>query len=236
MHYWNKDNFEGLKSVGEKYSSIGGYELFGKYCLQKEQGLKKPALASIMEFILSSKNKSVEEQRTIAEELSSLGFWNGQIHQLLAHPLVEYVRGVLEHWSRDEPNNPVPHKWLGYISGDISFYERTLQLDPNDEVCINRIAQTHLNDVDYQTHHLSESLFLGDINDAKNSLHIAQYLIERLTTKTIKFEMQSELEYYIRLLECWEEYSNSGVKEPFPSWCASIGEKFNFLSIVYYDK
>jgi hypothetical protein len=236
MHYWNKDNFEGLKSVGEKYSSIGGYELFGKYCLQKEQGLKKLAVASIKEFVSSAKNKPAEEQKAIAEELSSLGFWNGQIHQLLAHPLVEYLKGVLEHWVSDEPDNPVPHKWLGYIAGDISFYEKAHQLDPKDEICINRIAQAHLNDVDYQTHHLSESVFLGDFNDAKKSLQAAQSLIDRLTTEAIKSDMQNELDYFIRLLGCWEEYSCLGVEETFPNWCASKGKKFNLWSIVYYDQ
>jgi hypothetical protein len=160
MHYWNKNNFEGLKSVGEKYSSIEGYELFGKYCLQREQGLKKFAIVSVKEFVSITKNRSVAEQRRIAQELSSLAFWNSQIHQLLSHPLVEYLKQVLEHWVSTEQDNPVPYKWLGYIAGNISFYEIALRLDPKDEICINRIAQAHLNDVDYQTHHLSESLFI----------------------------------------------------------------------------
>ena len=236
MNYWNQSNFEGLKSVGEKFSSYKGYELFGKYCLQKEQGLKKLAVASIKEFVSLSKSKSQTEQRCIAEELSSLGFWNGEIHQLLSHPLEEFLKEVLELWTAEEPDNPTPHKWLGYICGDISSYERALELDPSDEICISRIAQTHLNDVDFQTHHLSESLLLGDFDDAKNSLQLAQSLIDTLSTEEIRLKMQNELEYYNSLLGCWEEYSKLGIEQSFPDWCASKGEKFNFWSIVYYDQ
>ncbi|GLT19210.1 hypothetical protein GCM10007938_29920 [Vibrio zhanjiangensis] len=234
MDYWNKDNFEGLKSVGEKYSAVEGYELFGKYCLQKEKGLKKLAVSSIKEFVTVSKSKSLKVQREIAEELSSLGVWNSEIHQLLAHPLVEFLKSVLEQWTLDEPSNPIPHKWLGYIGGDLSSYERALEIDPTDEICISRIAQAHLNDVDYQTHHLSESLFLGDIRDATNSLQLVASLIDRLTTKHVRLKMRGELEYYNNLLSCWMEYSELGIDEPFADWCVSKGEKFNFWSIAYY--
>ena len=236
MFYWNQNNFEGLKSVGEKYSSIDGYELFGQYCLQKEQGLKKLAVTSIKKFVASLSKKSQHDQRMFAEELSSLGFWSNEIHQLLPHPLVEFLKDVLKLWTKDDPGNPIPHKWHGYIAGNLSSYEQALELDPTDEVCITRIAQAHLNDVDYQTHHLSESLFLGKYSDAKASLKKAQVLIKTLYSEKIMLKMQSEVEFYEKLLRCWNEYSILDIKDSFPNWCASKGEEFNFWSIVYYDK
>jgi tetratricopeptide (TPR) repeat protein len=236
MFYWNRDNFEGLKSVGEKYSSIDGYELFGKYCLQKEQGLKKLAIVSIKEFVADAKKRSLYEQRKLAEELSTLGFWNGEIHQLLPHPLVEFLKVVLQHWVADEPENPIPYKWLGFVAGDISYYERALEFDPKDEICITRVAQAHLNDVDYQTHHLSESLFIGKYGDAIASFGQAQSLVDSLSSKDTKAKMQSELDYYNRLLSSWCEFSKLEINETFPNWCASKGEEFNFWSIVYYDR
>lgn len=236
MYYWNKDNFDGLESVGEMYSSRDGYELFGVYCLQKGKGLKKQAVAAIKEFVSVSKKEPLEKQRAIAEELSALAFHNHEIHQLLAFPLSVYLKGVLEQWQSDDPRNPIPLKSLGYIDGDVSYYERALELDPEDDVCISRIAQAHLNDVDFQTHHLSESQFLGDFSRAKNALLLAKSLIERLSAEDIFSEMQSELDYYENLLRCWEEYSSLKIDQPFPKWCASKGKKFNFWSIVYYDK
>lgn len=236
MNYWNRDNFEGMKSIGDKYSSIEGYELFGKYCLQKEQGLKKLAVSSIKDFVDYSKKQPLTEQRAVAEELSSLGFWHGEAHQLLAHPLVEFLKEVLHCWAADEPNNPTPHKWFGYVAGDISAYERALSLNPNDDICISQIVRTHLENIDYQTHHLSESILLGCINDAKLSLDQAGHLIATLGAQELKNNMQSELEYYTKLLSCWEEYSKLETSEPFPNWCASKGKKFNFWSVVYYGE
>lgn len=236
MHYWNRDNFEGMKSIGEQYASVKGYELFGKYCLQKEQGLRRLAASSIKEFVADAKKRPLEGQRAIARDLSSLVFWHGEAHQLLAHPLVEFLKEVLGRWTADEPNNPTPYKWLGYVTGDISAYERAFVLDPKDEICISQIAHAHLGDIDYQTHHLSESLFLGDIRDAKSSLEQAERLIAALSSQDLRLEMQNELEYYNDLLTCWEEYSNLETDTSFPHWCASKGKIFNFWSAVHHGK
>lgn len=236
MHYWNKDNFEGLKSIGEKFSSIEGYELFGRYCLQKESGYKKLANVAVEQFVAIAKTKSLDKQRETAVELSSLGFWNGKIHQLLTYPLVTYLTDVLKQWTSDEPENPTPCKWLGYLVRDISYYEKALQLDPNDDICISQIAQAYISDLDYQTHHLSESLFLGDLDHAKKTLASAQALITRLTIEAARATLNDELGYYANLLSCWEEYLALSEKTSFPDWCASKGHKFNFWSIAYYEK
>ncbi|MEL4430953.1 hypothetical protein [Shewanella mangrovisoli] len=163
MNYWNCDNFEGLKAIGALYSARKGYELFGQYCLQKEQGLKKQAIATVNQFVSHCKTLPLAEQRQMAEELSSLGFWHRETHQLLAYPLIVLLKGVLSQWTLDEPNNPIPHKWLGFIAGDIDSYERALTLEPTDEICLTQVALSHLNSVDFQTHHLSESVLLGGV-------------------------------------------------------------------------
>lgn len=234
MYYWNRDNFEGLRSIGEKYASIKGYELFGKYCLQKEQGLKKLAISSIKEFVADAKKRPLKGQRAIAKELSSLGFSHGEVHQLFAHPLMKFLKEVLDRWAADEPNNPIPYKWLGYVTGDITAYEHALALDPKDEICISRITHAHLSSIAYQTHHLSESIFLGDISDAKSSLEKAKHLIATLSSRDLKLEMQNELEYCNNLLACWEEYSSLEIYDSFPHWCASQGKRLNFGAVVYY--
>lgn len=235
MYYWNQDNFQGLKAIGEKYSALEGYELFGQYCLQREQGFKKQAITEVNEFVLLSKNQSLAQQRKIAVELSSLSFWNRDVHQLIAYPLEVYLKDVLTFWTLEEPNNPIPHKWLGSISGDVASYERALELDPKDEISINQVTRSYLDRVDFQTHHLSESFFIGDMSDAKHSLTLAQALIHRLQNEEIKLKMQKKVDYFYRLLGCWEEYTLLGITEPFPNWCASKGEHFDFWSIIYYS-
>ncbi|MCL1121281.1 hypothetical protein N7V09_14900 [Shewanella seohaensis] len=236
MNYWNSDNFEGLKAIGTQYSALKGYELFGQYCLQKEQGLKKQAIATVNQFVSHCKSLSLAEQRHIAEELSSLGFGHSETHQLLAYPLIVLLKGVLTQWTLDEPNNPIPHKWLGFIAGDTDSYERALALEPSDEICLTQVALSHLNSVDFQTHHLSESVLLGDISRAKDSLASAQALITRLQTIERKSRLQNRHDYYLSMVNCWEEYSTLAGDEPFPDWCAAKGEQFDFWSIVYYQR
>ncbi len=236
MNYWNSDNFEGLKTIGAQYSARKGYELFGQYCLQKEQGLKKQAIATVNQFVSHCKSLSLAEQRHIAEELSSLGFWHRETHQLLAYPLIMLLKGVLTQWALDEPNNPIPHKWLGFIGEDISSYERALALEPTDEICLTQVALSHLNSVDFQTHHLSESVLLGDISRAKDSLASAQALIARLQTIESKSRLQNRYDYYQSMINCWEEYSTLVGVEQFPDWCAAKGEQFDFWSIIYYQR
>ena len=52
-------------------------------------------MGSIKDFVSVAKIEPVEKQRAIAEELSELEFWNGQIHQLLAHQLLMYLKEVV---------------------------------------------------------------------------------------------------------------------------------------------
>jgi len=236
MQYWNQNNFTGLKSIGKKYSAIPVYKLFGEYCLKKEEGLKKIAVATLKDFVSESKIKSQKEQRIIAEELSSLGFYNRDVHQLLAFPLVKYLKEVLNQWTIDDPANLIPYKWLGYISGDISCYKKALKLDPKDDICISRIAQSYINEIDYQTHHLSESKLLGDFKNAKLILSKSKSLIDRLSSDEMKSTILLEYEYYQKLLESWDKYSKIETKQSFPDWCASRGKEYNFWSIIYYEK
>ena len=236
MYHWNQDNFEGLKSVGERYLPREGYEAFANYCLLKEKGLKKPALASIGKFIASAKKKSLGEQKEIAHELASLGFWNGNIHQLIPYPLQQYLLKVLTFWVREDGSDAATHRWLGYVSGDLTSFETALEIDPKDAISITRLIQANLNDVDYQTHHLSESKFIGELSDAKTSLEKAAQLTARLEAGEVKNSMLEDLKYYQRLVNIWEEYNLVKPPDTFPDWCISKGEKFNFWSIVYYDE
>ncbi len=235
MNYWNQQNFEGLKSIGEKYSSVSDFELFGKYCLLREKGLKKQSVVAINEFVSLIGKQSTKKQREIATELSALSFWNRDIHQLVSHPLKVFLKDVLEKWTEEDITDAVPYRWLGYISGDLSQYKKALEIDPTDEICITRLAQSLLDDVDYQTHHLSESKLLGEFSDAMKAVSDAETLINLLKNNSIKSSITEELNYYKELLASWQEYDKSEKNDSFPAWCTQKGEKYNFPSIVYYN-
>ena len=236
MTYWNQKNFEGLKQIGEKYSSIPDYETFSKYCLFKEKGIKKKAIASINKFVSDVKTKPISKQREIAKELAELAFWNGNIHQLLSYPLKTYLKQIFSNWTEENCNDSEVFRFMAFISSDYTFYEKALSINPDDEICHYKLALAHIDDVDYQTHHLSESLFLGTINDAINSLEAAKLHIEKIESDRYRIELMEEYQYSKMLIEAWVEYVELKIDISFPEWSTKKGYKFNFFSVVYYEK
>jgi tetratricopeptide (TPR) repeat protein len=236
MYYWNQDNFEGLKQIGEKYRNIKGYEGFANYCIFKEKGIKKEALKAAEDFISIVKNKSVGEQRDIAKELISLSYFNEHIHQLIPYTLQQFLVSVLKDWSNEELNDATPHRWLGYVSNNLDCYEKALEIDSKDEISIVALINASLNSVDYQTHHLSESRFIGSLENAINSLDKAEKLIEVLNPSQLQQRLLQDYQYFRNLINSWAEYKKKQQSLSFPEWSKSKGENYNFWNIFYYDK
>ncbi len=236
MKYWNQDNFEGLNKIGEKYSSIAGYEDFARYCLLKEKGLRKEANKSIENFILSTERKNEQEQRKIAEALSKLSYNNRNVHQLIPHQLQQFLMTVLKKWAEADPNYAIPYRWLGFIGNDVQSYIKALEIEPSDEISLTAVINFHLDSVDYQTHHLSESLFIGKIGEAKESLDKAEELLKRIGSIELKEVFIKEYQYYRNLIKSWEEYKKAGYNIGFPEWVEARGENYRFNKAYYYEK
>lgn len=236
MHYWNKGNFQGLKDIGEEYSLKSGYEDFASFCLLKEKGMKKEAIKAINNFISSVEQRSLKEQREIAEELILLKYCNEDIHQLIPYPLERYLLSVFKCWAEVDNESPVPHRWLGYISKDATNFEKALEKDPNDEISIINLAQANISYLDYQTHHLSESHFIGTINDAKLLLERVNSLLIKIEPGQQKDSIIENYKYFMRLLNTWEIYKQGDYKVSFPEWCQSKGEEMRLCKTFYYNK
>ena len=236
MFYWNQSNFEGLKSVGEEYLSKQGYEDFANYCLYKEKGLKKKANESIRKYVSNINTWDVEKKRELSQELASLWFWHQGIHQLLSHPLHQFVFKTLQEWCETEPNNALAHRWFAVMGGGLEHFEKALKIDRKDEISISRLAQAHINDVDYQTHHLSESLLIGTEEELEASINEATIYVSMLYTDKLKDALVKEISYYSDLFHAWKEYNTEKTGESFPEWSKSKGKEFNFWSIVYYEE
>lgn len=236
MYYWNQDNFKGLKDIAERYSAKNDYEAFANYCFLKEKGLRKQAHIAIEDFISLTKRKSIEEQREIARELVSLSYFNKDVHQLIPHQLHQFLIVILKDWAEKETGDVNPYRWLGYLCRDLDFYEKAIIISPTDEISIIELAKGTLNNVDYQTHHLSETRFIGEIEDARISLESACKLIEKLEPGQIRDSLHERYNYFKRLIDTWEEYKKEQRETSFSEWCKTKGENFNFWTIVYYNK
>lgn len=235
MNYWNQTNFEGLKAIGEHYAGRPGYEDFGRFCLLREQGLKKPAMAAVRAFVADVAGRPVAAQRDLAEELAALGFWHAEVHQLLPHPLRVWLQAVLSDWVSAVPDSASAHRWLAYIGGDGAHFETALSLDPDDEISRTRLIQRRLGTVDWQTHHLYESHFLGDPEVSEQALADADALIAGLTSERLIKAYRRERDELRHLLDSWYAYQAAGTDQPFPDWCETRGEDFAFTRAFYYQ-
>ena len=127
MFYWNDENFEGMKQIGEKYLSKDSYEDYANYCLLIEKGLRKLAIKSLNKFISSAKERSVTEQRDLATELLTLSNENSDVHQLLPYPLQQYLIEIFKKWSEHEKENVIPHRWLGCMTGNLESFLKAVE-------------------------------------------------------------------------------------------------------------
>ncbi len=236
MFYWNQSNFEGLKSIGEEYASKNGYEDFSNYCLFKEKGLKKQANQYINDFVSKIRAWPIEKKRELSQELTSLWFWHQNTHQLLSHPLEQFIIKTLEEWCLSEPNNASAHKWLGCMGGGIEHFEKALEIDNTDEISISRLIQDQIDDADYITHHLSESRLLGTEAELATAIIKARNYACMLSTQELKDNLLNEIDYYSDLAQAWKQYNGKRQPISFTEWAESQGKNFSFCSIVYYDK
>jgi hypothetical protein len=236
MHYWNESNFNGLKSIGESYLSKNGYEGFANYCLLREKGLKKPALIELKKFIANASSLPPEQKRSLACELSELSFYNQHVHQLIPQPLTAFIVNALKEWCAESPVEASPYRWLAIMDSKLEYFEAALRVNGNDRISTECLARQALNDIDFQTHHLSESKFIGSEADAEKSLAIATEYVMRLQIDKVKEALLKEITDYQTLLSAWNEYRSGSMVSPFPDWCCKNGYEFSFWSVVYYDK
>lgn len=240
MYFWNQENFEGLASIAKGLKSEEHFALFAEYCRLKELGLKKQAVAAIKDYVSYLSELDLQTQQNICVRLTELAFWNSDIHQLLSHPIQVYITDILTNWcSQGEPE--APYTWLGYMSGDDLHFLRSLQFNPNDQVALYRLARSAVDSVDFQLHHVSESIFLGEEKDAINSLAQAKDFFGRMEDSKFKDYLTQEISDSEALLNDWLSYQQQ-VKSAditsmtFPKWCDLNNKGCAFSQPFYYDK
>lgn len=236
MRYHNQDNFSGLKAVGEVCSHDADLALFGRYCLLREQGLKKPALEAAEAFARHLAGQDLGTQRQWASRLVRLQQDHPQVHHLLPHPIKEALAGILEGWCREAQDNPEPHVALGLLSGDTRCFAAALRIDPREQTALVRLVDARLDQVSFQVHHLAESTFIGEVAQAEESLAEAESFAAAVEDPARKARFVDDCAYFRRLLAAWARYTAGERTEPFGSWCARQGLAFEFPAAYYYPK
>jgi hypothetical protein len=121
------------------------------------------------------------------------------------------------------------------LRGDRALLDEALRLNPKDDVVRGAIAGLLLGFVDYATHHLVESKFIGDENDASAALAEAASILAAAHDPSLTQDLSQKREELTSLLSDWKEYQRSP-DGTFPDWCRTRNRPYNWPSIVYYTE
>ena len=237
MWYWRQSNFDGLKAIAEHYADRPQCLDFAEYCHLQESGLRKQAFSFLSSFISAAKKWPPDETIRFVDELITIHLANPDVHQLITYPLLQgLLLPCLRKWVVDHPEDATPHRWLGILLPDVSELDAALKLDPEDQLALERRAYTHIANVDFACHHLSESTFLGNEEECQSDLKSAVEYAERISDKRRRDNVLSEAKYFASLLEDWCEYKRINTKELFTEWCESKGREYAWSKAFYYSK
>lgn len=235
MYYWNQVNFDGLREIGDAMQARPGLSHLARYCLLREQGLRKQALAELLTFVAETSQRPLDEQRELACRLTLLHFENRNVHQLLAGPLRAYLQGVFASWCAEKPALAEPYRWLGVLSREPQHFEMALKFDAEDCIALGWLASEALNAVDFATHHLGESRLLGALDDAYAWLERAEAYAGRLQSGKAQANFLEEVAGYRELLDAWRAYEALTPELSFPDWSRERGLGFAFAAAFYYE-
>ncbi|QIO07071.1 hypothetical protein [Acinetobacter shaoyimingii] len=236
MYYWNQDNFTGLKHIYDHFKNDAYFALYAEYCHFRESGLRKVAFQKLKQFIQHCESLDMKVQQHIVITLIELIYNHSAIHQLISDPLKHYLIKVFSEWQATEPHDVLTYQWLGYLCYEIEYYQKALELDPNNQFCLIKLAQFHLDKIDWQTHHLHESFLIGELEHAYEHLGLAQSLLEKIKPSDQKQKLEIDYRYYDTLLHTWENYKNNNAKISFSDWCDQYQIDFHEYMTFYYSK
>ena len=235
MFYWNQTNFDGLKQIAIEYKEDEDLKLFAAYCHYRDTGIRKLAFQKIEEFIKYCESCSLAKQQNISLFLLEIIYKNQEIHTLISAPLKKYLVKIMQ-FRASSQGDSLAYQWLGYLCRNIDMYEKGLGLDIANQICRKALLNSDFNELDWQTHHLHESLFIGTIEDALATLEHAYTLSLGLSDQNDKKRFEERYSYYKGIILAWIQYKKSNITVTFSDWCKENNLKFEPYQTAYYER
>lgn len=191
-----------------KNDRLGEYPLFRKFCVLKEKGLRKESFKELSSFISEAKTWDNDKQRDFACWLFGLFEVSDNIHQLLVHPLEEnLLKPILEEWIKGNPKEPRPYRWYGlFIKTEkrIEYLNNAIKLGGKvEQLSLLKLIDMKLYSLWYSFHHISEDLYLGNIEEDSVLITELQQLNNDVECQQIRKNNDDEINYYRELLTDW---------------------------------
>ena len=183
MWFWRDKSFQALTEAASYVSAFPGWIEYARYCELFEKGLRKDALNHLSAFIEASTKWPFAEKKKFVSWLYYFAYENPEAYLLMPYPLSKFMlEPTLAEWIEAEPEEAEPHRWLG----SHEHLRRALELNPDDEIAIHRLAMMTLNGVAYSTHELPYYGYLGDPQEDLLALEEIESHIERISDEEKK--------------------------------------------------
>ena len=239
MHYWNQDNFEGLRQVSEILGADSDLALLARYCHLREQGLRHQAFSVLEQFLRATRAFDSDTARSSVVKILTLNAQMKNIYHFISQPLsMRFLFPTLQSWVKQEPNSPEATRWLAILAHDHNVLAHALSLCPQQllrhalSICPedNRVRELlikyALSDIDNATEHLlPHNFFYGNIDQTIVILNHARELIINAATSDAYPDLLSEIEYYDALIADWKIYSQNPTNS-FADWCVQQERKY----------
>jgi hypothetical protein len=236
MFYWNRRNFEDLAKLSEELDSHPNLTALASYCRYREKGLRREAFSALEDFLSVARSFDSAAARSAAVTILESSARASGAHQFLTQPLItRFLLPTLRSWMEEEPTTGTPVRWLGMLSRDDELLGKALSMCPEDISVRKMLIGSDLSCAEYATHHLDETIFLGNVDQVIAALAHAKELIANAPEAESLAHLTSEVHYFDTLIADWLTYSENPTCS-FPEWCAKQGRKYSYPIKIYYNR
>lgn len=214
------------------------YPRLKDFFVLKEKGLRKQAFQALSSFLDEATLWNDYQQQDFACWLFSICEEVEEFDDEFVHPLEEnLLKPILSKWMVDKATDPRPYRWFGlFMNSDKSseFLKRAFELGGKDEQqALEGLISIKLDSLWYSFHHISEDLFLGNLEEDAVILEELQHFQNLLADAEFREVVEKEINYYRDLLKEWTLFQN-GQHKDFVGWCKERGKRFDFVEAFYY--
>lgn len=223
-----------------KNDRLAEYPLFKRVCVLKEKGLRKEALKALSSFIEEAKKWNNDKQQNFACWLFGLFEVSDSIHQLLVYPLEEnLLKPILEEWIKIDPKEPRPYRWYGLFlktEKRIEYLNKAIKLGgKSEQLSLLKLIDINFYSLWYSFHHISEDLYLGNIEEDSILITKLQQLNDRVECQLTRKNNDEKINYYRELLTDWMMFKKEQKKD-FVHWSKNKGKTYYWTHAYYYEK
>jgi hypothetical protein len=111
--------------------------------------------------------------------------------------------------------------------------KKALEIDDSDLIARKALITLILDGVSFATHHIDDSVFLGDEVQVVKALDVVRHQLSKLPDDPYRMTLGSCYANQNQLVNSWIEYQ-AKPEGTFPDWCLKRRRKCQWSGISYY--